>query len=87
MSGGGDGVNPELVKLLVCPETHQPLRLAREDELAALNAKLRAGKLQNRNGETPTTELAEALVREDGHRVYPVEDGIPVMLIEEALEV
>jgi len=31
-------------------------------------------------------ELTEALVREDGQRVYPVDDGIPVMLVEESIE-
>ena len=31
-------------------------------------------------------ELEEALVREDGAVLYPIDDGIPVMLIEESIE-
>ena len=33
-----------------------------------------------------TRVLSEALVREDGKVLYPVDDGIPVMLIEESIE-
>ena len=31
--------------------------------------------------------LSEALIREDGRVLYPVDDGIPVMLVEESIEV
>ena len=31
-------------------------------------------------------ELVEALIREDGRILYPVDDGIPVMLVEESVE-
>ena len=31
--------------------------------------------------------IAEGLLREDGRVLYPVDDGIPVMLIEESIEV
>ena len=30
--------------------------------------------------------ISEGLVREDGKILYPVDDGIPVMLIEESIE-
>ncbi len=89
MSNGSDDqapVSPELVAILVCPESKQPLRLARADELAALNTRLREGALRNRGGAIPTAEFREALVREDGRRAYPVDDGIPVMLIEESVD-
>jgi uncharacterized protein YbaR (Trm112 family) len=31
-------------------------------------------------------EIGDALVREDGRALYVVDDGIPVMLIEESIE-
>ena len=35
--GHGRGViSPELLRLLCCPETHQPLRMATPEELAAM---------------------------------------------------
>ena len=79
-------VASELVDILVCPETKQPVRLATAAELAALNGRIRSGTLRNRGGEPVKTELVEALVREDGRILYPVDDGIPVMLVEESVE-
>jgi uncharacterized protein YbaR (Trm112 family) len=79
-------VAPDLIEILVCPETKQPVRLASAAELASLNEKIRSGALRNRGGEAVKQELAEALIREDGRIVYPVDDGIPVMLVEESIE-
>jgi len=79
-------VATDLVEILVCPETKQPVRLATAPELAGINEKIRAGTLRNRGGEPVKTELVEALIREDGRILYPVDDGIPVMLVEESVE-
>ena len=78
-------VAPDLVEILVCPETKQPVRLMTGDELARLNERIRGGQLRNRGGGEVKQELVEALVREDGRIAYPVDDGIPVMLIDESV--
>lgn len=79
-------VAPDLVEILVCPETKQPVRLASAQELAVLNERIRSGALRNRGGSEVKQPLVEALVREDGRIAYPVDDGIPVMLVEESIE-
>jgi uncharacterized protein YbaR (Trm112 family) len=79
-------VSPELVEILVCPETKQPVAVASEDVLAGVNEKISAGSLRNRGGEKVEKEITEGLVREDAKLLYPVDDGIPVMLIEESIE-
>lgn len=79
-------VSPELIEILVCPETRQPVRPATAAELEALNARVAAGLLRNRGGEPVPKPIAEGLVREDGKVLYPVDDGIPVMLIDESIE-
>ncbi len=79
-------VATDLVEILVCPETKQPVRLATAPELAGVNEKIRAGTLRNRGGEAVKSELVEGLIREDGRILYPVDDGIPVMLVEESIE-
>ena len=79
-------VAPDLVEILVCPETKQTVRLASAAELGTVNEKIRAGTLRNRGGEAVKTELAEGLIRADGKILYPVDDGIPVMLVEESVE-
>jgi uncharacterized protein YbaR (Trm112 family) len=78
-------VDPELVEILVCPETRRPVRVASVDELARVNAGVRDGTLRNRSGARVEHELSEALVREDGRVLFPVDDGIPSMLIEESI--
>lgn len=78
-------VSPELLEILVCPETHQPVKPAPAELLARLNGEVRAGSLRNRGGDPVTREIAEALLREDGRALYVVDDGIPVMLVEESI--
>jgi uncharacterized protein YbaR (Trm112 family) len=80
-------VSQDLLEILVCPETKQPVRMAPADVLARLNERIRAGQVRNRGGAAVAKELAEGLLREDGRVLYPVDDGIPVMLIEESIEV
>jgi len=88
--GGGSqvsSVSQELLEILVCPETKQPVTPAAAELLARLNEGVRAGRVRTRGGRVVTEEIAEGLVREDGRVLYPVvEDGIPVMLIEESIE-
>jgi uncharacterized protein YbaR (Trm112 family) len=79
-------VSSELLEILVCPETKQPVAMASEEVLAQLNEKVAAGTLRNRGGDAVEKPIAEGLVREDGKVLYPVDDGIPVMLIEESIE-
>jgi uncharacterized protein YbaR (Trm112 family) len=79
-------VSAELVEILVCPETKQTVALASAEQLEALNGRIRAGNLRNRGGDPVSKEIAEGLVREDGHVLYPIDDDIPVMLVEESIE-
>ena len=80
-------LDPELVEILACPETKQPVRLADADLVQRVNAAIAAGTLKNRDGEAVNEPIQTALVREDGQYLYPVRDDIPVMLIGEAIEV
>jgi uncharacterized protein YbaR (Trm112 family) len=79
-------IDDELLEILACPETKQPLAEASSDVLAKLNAQIEQGSLRTRGGEPVSETINEALVREDGKILYIVDDGIPVMLIEESIE-
>ena len=79
-------VNPDLLEILVCPETKQPVKLADAELLERLGREIEAGRLRNRGGDVVAKPITEGLVREDGKVLYPVDDGIPVMLIEESIE-
>lgn len=79
-------LSPELLALLADPETHEPLRIASDDELASLRAALREGRARRRSGEPLPGELLGALLSQGGRVAYPIEDGIPNLLIDERLE-
>ena len=79
-------VSSDLLEILVCPETKQPVQMADPALIERLNERIRSGELRNRGGTPVPKPLEEGLVREDGRVLYPVDDGIPVMLIEESIE-
>ena len=54
-------------------------------ELQRVNAAIAAGELVDREGSAVTDALQEALVTDDGKHVYPVDDGIPVLLEDKSI--
>ena len=80
-------IDPELLKILCCPETRQPVSEADAALLAGLNRRIADGILKNRGGQPVTEPLDGALVRADGRVAYPVRHVLPIMLVEEAMAV
>ena len=79
-------VSQELLEILVCPETKQRVSPAAAEIVSQINARIDSGDLRNRGGEAVGKQIAEGLLREDGKILYVVDDGIPVMLVEESIE-
>lgn len=79
-------VDQSLLDILVCPETKQPLHAAEAVLLERLNASVRDGSVTTRAGAVVSDPIVEALVREDGSVLYPVRDSIPIMLIDESIQ-
>jgi len=75
----------ELLDILVCPETHQPLQLAEDAFVSRLNDRISKGELVNRKGDKVTDAVNGALIREDRQFVYLIQDDIPIMLVDEAV--
>ena len=80
-------ISNELLAILVCPESKSPVSIASDLVLDKINLKISEGKLTNRAGQIISKNLEAALIREDLKVIYPIVDGIPVMLIEEGITV
>ncbi len=80
-----DMLAQELLSILVCPETKQPVQLGDAQVVMAVNERIRRNELRNRAGAAVTDEVEGLLVREDRRFGYPVREDIPIMLIDEAI--
>ncbi|MGI9232509.1 MAG: Trm112 family protein [Woeseiaceae bacterium] len=78
-------MDKRLLIILRCPVSHKGLSVLKKDKLERLNAAINAGDLMNHDGVKLAEPLGEALVTDDGKRVYPVADGIPVLLESESI--
>ena len=78
-------LDPELLNILCCPETHQPLTVASREAVEKLNQKIQAGDARNRAGQPVQDKVDGGLVRQDGKFLYPIRRDIPIMLIDEAI--
>lgn len=78
-------IDPELLKILVCPEDRSPLKLADAALLSTVNSRIEGALVKDRGGAPVAQPLEAALVRADGQFLYPIRDGIPVLLIDSAI--
>lgn len=75
----------KLLDILCCPSTKQPLALLNSAELDAVNRAIAAGGVLRVDGSAQKQTLKEGLITRDRKMVYRVEDGIPVLLADEAI--
>jgi uncharacterized protein YbaR (Trm112 family) len=78
-------ISKELLDILLCPDSKQPLTLAEPALLETLNQRIRQGALKNRGGTVVSEPIDGGLVRQDRRYLYPIRDDIPIMLIDEAI--
>jgi uncharacterized protein YbaR (Trm112 family) len=75
----------KLLDIVCCPVTRSSLEVLSERELERLNELIAARRIKNREDSLVEAPLAEALVTRSGKLVYPVRDGIPILLEDQAM--
>jgi len=78
-------MNQDLLDILCCPMTHRPLQQLDAERLARLNDAIGAGSVHNHGDGVVADPLGQALVTTDGGLVYPVRQGVPILLEGECI--
>ena len=78
-------VDPELVEILVCPDTKLNVDLAPAETVEKINLAIKENIVLNVDRQSVNDPLQDGLLREDDKIIYPVRDSIPVMLIGEGI--
>ena len=80
-------VDPELVEILVCPDTKLNVDLVPAETVEKINLVIKENIVLNVDGQSVNDPLQDGLLREDDKIIYPVRDSIPVMLIGEGIPI
>ena len=80
-------IDKALVDILLCPENRARLRLVEGPALEKLNAAIAAGQIRTRRGPVVCNPLEMGLLRDDNAVLYPIVDGIPMLLVDEGIVV
>lgn len=80
-------IDPKLLEILCCPNTHASLTILAADKLKLLNENIAQSKIKYADGNIVEKVVEEALITEDGQTVYRVDNEIPVMLPEKGIHV
>jgi uncharacterized protein YbaR (Trm112 family) len=78
-------IDNDLLAILCCPETKQPVSTADPSLVKKLNEAVARGSLRNKGKKLVSEQLDGGLIRADQKILYPIRENIPVMLIEEGI--
>lgn len=79
-------IDKRLLDILCCPESKQPVKLLNATQLQALNSAQRQQALKLADGSELGGPLKAGLITSDGKTIYRIEDDIPVMLVDQAID-
>jgi uncharacterized protein len=78
-------ISQDLLEILCCPRTKVPVRMLPPDRLAQLNEQIAKGAVKYYDGNAVDKPLDEGLITDDGQVIYRIDEGIPVMLVDQGI--
>ena len=78
-------LSKELLNILACPLNKKPLQIVPKGLLKKVNEEIQRKKCYTLSDEIIKTPLTHALYEPESGTLYRIEDGIPVLLQEEAI--
>ena len=75
----------KLLDILLCPSTYQPLQKLKRDDLSLLNQAIANSQINRIDQKKQPTPFDAALITRDRTLIYRIDDGIPVLLIDEGV--
>lgn len=75
----------KLLDILACPATRQPLAMLEAAGLDVLNRAIAGASVRRNDGSHQVEPVREALLTRDRKTIYRIDDGIPVLLVEEGI--
>ncbi|AKS41652.1 Trm112 family protein [Wenzhouxiangella marina] len=74
-----------LLDILCCPVSHEPLLPLSRDRLKKLNRAIEQGGVETVDHQPVKEPLNAALITRNHKVIYPIVDGIPVLLAERGI--
>ena len=78
-------LDKRLLDILCCPASKQPVAMLSAAQLSAINRAVANGEVRSVDGAALAQPLAAGLLTRDGRTVYRIDDGIPVMLVDQGV--
>ena len=79
-------MDPNLLNIICCPVTREKLSIATPKQLALINAQIANNTLTKLDGSIAENPQSKALINATKTLLYPIEEDIPILLENEAIE-
>ena len=79
-------ISNELLSILKCPVTGSPLQLAEDQLVSKVNSAIDEERARSRLEQKVQEQVEGGLTTDEQTWMYPIRDGIPTLVLEEAID-
>ncbi len=79
-------ISNELLSILKCPVTGSPLQLAEDQLVSKVNSAIDEERARDRLEQKVQEQVEGGLMTAEQTWLYPIRDGIPTLVLEEAID-